>query len=64
MKNEISLREKKLRRLEVSEIDPDIIIAASKAKMGYNPERLQRLQMMRDLKRIAGFLKQLLEAKP
>jgi len=64
VKNEISLREKKLRRLEVSEIDPDIIIAASKAKMGYNPERLQRLQMMRDLKRIAGFLKQLLEAKP
>ena len=59
MKNKISSPEKKLRRLELSEIDPDIIIVASKVETGYDPERLQRLQMTRDLKRVVKFLEKL-----
>jgi len=59
VKNKISSPEKKLRRLELSEIDPDIIIVASKVETGYDPERLQRLQMTRDLKRVVKFLEKL-----
>jgi len=47
------------REMELREIDGDILVAASKAskEIGFDPERLQRLQMMRDLKRIVRLLK-------
>jgi hypothetical protein len=49
---------KAFREMELREIDGDILVAASKAskEIGFDPERLQRLQMARDLKRIVRLL--------
>jgi hypothetical protein len=47
---------KAFRRLELAEIDGDILVSANEAKIGYDIERLQRLQMTRQLKTIIGLL--------
>lgn len=47
------------REMELRGIDGDILVAAFKAskEIGFDPQRLQRLQMTRDLKRIVKLLK-------
>ncbi|MGD1045922.1 MAG: hypothetical protein ABR936_11445 [Bacteroidota bacterium] len=50
----ISKELKEFRRLELSEIDGDILVMADAAKIGYDVERLQRLQMVRLLRRLAN----------
>ena len=44
------------RRLELSEIDSDILVAADKAEIGYDPERMERLQILRYLQRLVNLL--------
>jgi hypothetical protein len=45
-------------KLELAEIDGDILVAADKAQMGsVDPARIQRLQITRSLNRIARSLK-------
>ncbi len=53
---EISDKLKAFRRMEIEEIDGDILVAANEAGIGFDAERLQRLQMMRDVKRIVQLL--------
>jgi hypothetical protein len=62
MKN-ISRELKKLRRMELSEIDPDIIVAGAKARLDYDIERVQRWQILRELKHIKKLLQKLVHEK-
>jgi len=58
VKNSISKELKEFRRLELAEIDPDILIAGMKAKLPYAIERVERLQMLRELRKIRKLLEE------
>ena len=57
LRPQISDKLKAFRRMEIEEVDGDILVAVNEAGIGFDPERLQRLQITRDLKRIAQLLK-------
>lgn len=50
----ISAGEEALRRLELQGIDGDIVVAAADAGIGYDVERMQRVQVLRCLRELAG----------